>query len=304
MTLDRRQFLRLSALAVPLTVPLLSACGGDDDPKTGDTPPTIDNSLALEQIGNDYANGLRIGSGESELVVGTSRFSFGILDPTDGPVTDADVTVYAGRSAKAPALATAKARWIKEGVEDKALYVADLPFPAAGEWLVAVLAVDQHGAKTRGGLAVDVKATSPSPVKGQRAISTPTPTTAKPAGADPLCSRVAGACSMHAISLDAALKNGKPTVITFSAPAFCQTETCGPVVDIVDAIAKEKAGAMNFIHVEAFVNQGKALAKPLTAWKFTSEPWTYFIDSKGVVSDRISGALGSAEVRDRVAKLS
>lgn len=158
----------------------------------------------------------------------------------------------------------------------------------------------------RGGTTVTVSTESPSPVPGQPAISFATPTVAKPLGADPLCSRRPKPCSMHAISLDAALKNGKPTVVTFSAPSFCQTETCGPVVEIVEREAQAAGGAINFIHVEAYVKPKTPpypLAPAMKAWKFSTEPWTYFIDGKGVVFDRISGGLGPEEVTLRVMAL-
>ena len=296
--MDRREFLRASALTT--LVPLLGACG-DDKPTTG-TFPTPSPGTALENVGLGRARGLQVIDAEAELIVGASRYAFGLLDPNGAPVTDATVRVYVGRSASAPPITVVSATQLREGVGDKALYVAKVPFPQDGDWLVAVTADTSEDAGLVGGTRVTVKKSSKSPMPGQRAISVATPTTAAPGGADPLCSRNP-VCSMHTLSLDAALRNGKPTVVTFSAPAFCQTEVCGPVVDIVDRIGKERADAMNFIHVEAYRQRGKVLAPALTGWKFDSEPWTYFIDKVGIVSDRISGALGAEEVTERVSAL-
>lgn len=183
------------------------------------------------------------------------------------------------------------------------LYVADLSFPSAGEWLVAVIARRKDGTVYGSGLTIDVSDSSPSPIAGQPAISVETPTTAEPGAADPLCSNVPP-CPMHEISLDAALTNGKPTVLTIGAPAYCQTETCGPVVRLVAAAMPAYADRYNFVHIEAYdKDDPRTLTPPAAAWKLTSEPFTFFIDKAGVVRDRLPGAFGEVELGNRIAAL-
>ena len=297
--MDRRDFLRLSVLGAAL--PLLGACTDDAETEPEAVEATGDGSL--QDIAPDAAKGLQILDAQPELLVGSSRYSFGLLDPDSKPLTDADVVVHAGPDPGKKPVASVPAVWLQGGVADKAIYVAQIPFPAAGPYFVAAVATTKEGAQIKGGVQVRVAATSPSPVPGQPAIVVPTPTTANPAGADPLCSRKP-VCTMHAVSLDAALKSGKPTVVTFSAPAFCATETCGPVVDLVEA-AKGRAtpGGVNFIHVEAYRKQGAELAPALTAWKFATEPWTYFVDAKGVVVERLAGAVGAEEIDAAIGRL-
>jgi hypothetical protein len=307
---DRRDFLRLSALG--LAVPVVGSCTDDGKPKAGDDPslsPSADASCGpgtpLADIGCGAAPGMQVILAEAELVVGSSRVALGLLEADNTPLTESTVKVYAGRSPdKAPEL-TADAVWLKEGaIRSKGLYSSALSFPSEGSWLVAAVATTPEGARLAGGTTVTVTKTSASPLPGQPAISVATPTTANPLGADPLCSRKP-VCSMHAISLDVALRSGKPTVVTFSAPSFCLTETCGPVVDVVEAASQEASG-VNFIHVEAYVapkTPPYPLAPALKSWKFTTEPWTYFIDAKGVVADRLSGGIGPEDVRVRVTAL-
>ncbi|HEX8004303.1 MAG TPA: hypothetical protein VF519_16575 [Mycobacteriales bacterium] len=298
MTPTRRALLRAA-----LATPLLAACAGKDKPKA---EPTSSANLALENVGQHAAPGLQIGEAEAEVVAGQARYAFGLIGP-DGPLAGATVKVYLGREATAPPEATVDARELEdEGLADRGLYAATLPFPAPGKYLLAIVAETPNGA-FKGGIAVDVLATSKSPIPGQKAVSVKTPTTKDPAGASPLCSRRPNACSMHAISLDAAIASGKPTVVVFAAPAFCQTELCGPDVDILEKVARRHAGKANFVHVEAYVGattptNGK-LAPALKAYRFDSEPWLYFIDAKGIVSDRISAAFVTSEVEERLAKL-
>ena len=297
--MNRRHF-----LTATVAVPFLAACGKDSGGP--DPTPSPAGPVALQDVGGNAAPGLQIVDAEAELLQGSARYAFGLVGP-DGPLGGAKATVHLGLDPAKPPTASVDATELTEaGLADRGLYVAQLPFPDAGRYYVAVVAETGSG-RMAGGVQVEVKATSASPKPGDQAPAVKTPTTKAPAGAAPLCSKKPEPCPMHAISLDAALKNGKPTVVVFAAPAFCQTELCGPDVDIVEGVARKVGGRANFIHVEAFVNatnptDGK-LAPPLKAFKFTSEPWLYVIDAKGVVSDRISGAFATAEVEARLAKV-
>jgi hypothetical protein len=96
---------------------------------------------------------------------------------------------------------------------------------------------------------------------------------------------------MHYISLDEALTNGKPTVVSFATPKFCTSQLCGPVVDeqilVFEKIGKDKA---NFIHVEEFPTQDVSVqSPPFVAWKLHTEPWVFVIDSGGVIRARFLG---------------
>lgn len=288
---------RRDVLRAAVAVPLLAACrsgGGGPGPS-----PQPSGPVALQDVGPHAAQGLEIGDAEAELLQGSSRYAFGLIGP-DGPVAGAKATVYAGADPAKPPTATVGAVELTEpGLAGRGLYVAQVPFPASGDYFVAIVAETSAGA-LRGGTKVTVKKDSPAPVVGEKAPSVVTPTVAAPAGAKPLCSRRPKPCTMHAISLDAALKSGKPTVIVFAAPSFCQTELCGPGVEILQGVAGKHAGKANFIHVEAYVGasnptDGK-MAPPLKAFKFESEPWLYVVDKKGVVTSRISGAFATSEI--------
>ncbi|MDQ1712410.1 MAG: hypothetical protein QOE45_1860 [Frankiaceae bacterium] len=293
---------RRDLLRAALVVPLLAAC----NTKSKAARPTPTGLVALEDIGGSAAVGLQIGDAEAELLQGTSRYAFGLVGP-DGPLAGARATVHVGTDpAKPPTASVAATELTDSGLTGRGLYVSTVPFPTAGQYFVAIVAETDKGA-FKGGTQVSVLKTSKSPVPGQRVPVVKTPTTAAPMGADPLCSRRPKVCDMHRISLDAAVKNGLPTVVVFAAPAFCQTELCGPDVEIVQALATTHAGKANFIHVEAYrgaTHPGNGVMAPaLAAFKFESEPWLYLLDKSGVVSDRISGAFAASEVVSRLAKL-
>lgn len=298
MILTRRDLLRAG-----LAVPLLAACNSKKAPHARPTPT---GPVPLENLGPSAASVLEVGDAESELLKGTSRYAFGLVD-TDGPVSGARVTVYAGSDPKQPATVTAAATELTdEGLSGRGLYVAQVPFAHAGSYYVAIIADTDKGS-LKGGTKVTVASKSKSPVPGQHVPSIATPTTKNPRGAKPLCSRRPKPCTMHAVSLDTALKSGKPTVVVFAAPAFCQTELCGPDVEIVQRYARLHAKRVNFLHIEAYrgattPTNGK-LAPALEAFHFDSEPWLYVIDKRGVVVERISGAFAGSELAAALAKV-
>jgi hypothetical protein len=109
---------------------------------------------------------------------------------------------------------------------------------------------------------------------------------------------------MHALSLDQALTNGKPTLLTIGTPAFCETRYCGP---LVDEIMKVQAGSLktklNFVHVELYRDDKdapatKTLAPAATAWHIEAEPVVYYIAPNGTISDWTIGASDAAEISD------
>jgi hypothetical protein len=304
---DRRDFLRLSGLAaLPIAVPLLSSCSRQAKKAvtaaTTTAAPSSDLPGSLQSLVNANTGRLDVNNAQAETLVNGKRVAVGLIKD-NAPVTDAMVTVYLGQQADQPPVASGRASWVQGEMAPRALYVADLDFPQPGEWLIGVTARLKDGTVYGGGASITVLATSPSPIAGQPAISVVTPTVAAPQGADPLCSEVPP-CPMHAISLDAALKSGKPTVLTFAAPAYCQTQTCGPVVRLVTATVPTYADRFNFVHVEAYDKDSPLDLLPSgKAWGLTSEPFTFFIGADGVVKDRLPGAFGEDELAARLKAL-
>ena len=107
--------------------------------------------------------------------------------------------------------------------------------------------------------------------------------------------------ALYELSLDSALSNGRPTVVVFATPAFCVSQTCGPMLDQVKAVAPAHPDA-NFLHVEIYENLDATRAEDLIivpavmAWGLPSEPWVFVIDSNGVVVARFEGAMMASEL--------
>lgn len=67
---------------------------------------------------------------------------------------------------------------------------------------------------------------------------------------------------------------------------------------------------MNFLHVEVYKNLDASsreeleLVEAVEAWELPSEPWTFLVDSDGVVSARFEGTVSADELTSAIEKLS
>ena len=234
--------------------------------------------------------------GEPDLRVGPNRVAFAVLDKANKLVAAHNFQLYFGKGEQDKAQGPVPVTFADDGLGEHAFYEAPVTFPSKGTWALLVAESTPQG-MVGGGTEVQVGAPSNVPNVGEAAISTPTPTFADHKGVAAVCTREPND-PMHDISLDAALKNGKPTVLVFASPKFCTSRLCGPVVDQVLRVHDELSAKANFIHVEVYQDEnGKVLAPAMLAWKLEAEPATFVIDKNGIVRTRFIGPVTAGEVR-------
>ena len=140
-------------------------------------------------------------------------------------------------------------------------------------------------------MQVATPATSQLPAPTQDAIAVATPMTADPMGMQRVCT-LTPPCGMHEVGLAQALTEGRPVVLEFATPAYCQTAVCGPSVEVLDDVrTSHDWGDVAFIHVEISRDAGQTLAKPVERWGLPSEPWLFTIAADGTIEDRMDGPL-------------
>jgi len=242
---------------------------------------------------------------EEILVAPSSRVSFALTNSTyTTRYTGGNMRVwYAPIGSAQPARGPVAATFHDQGLGDKGIYVARLNIDQATNWSVFVAGTPAGQSKEfSGGAAYPAVTRVAGPGPGGKAISVPTPTPANHRGVNPYCTRTP-ACSMHQISLDVALANGKPTVFVIGTPRFCTSRVCGPVVDVLQTVMGGFTGRVNFVHAEVFVNDTDAPAKQTLApapkaWSLESEPVVYWIKPDNTIVERIVGPTDVPEVHD------
>lgn len=192
--------------------------------------------------------------------------------------------------------------WMLEGV--RGLYVARVPFDEAGIWNAVLTPA---GGKPTADSPFMVEADSVVPDVGEPAVASVT-ATLDDAHEDDLSDITTDPDpdpTLYAVSLDEALTLGTPIVLVFATPAFCQTATCGPMLEQVKALKADLGDAgVTWIHVEVYTNlddpERLELVPAVVEWDLPSEPWTFVIGADGLVVARLEGAMGDTELRDAV----
>jgi len=145
---------------------------------------------------------------------------------------------------------------------------------------------------------------------GQRMPAVRTPSPGDNAGLEQVCTRSGGPCPWHDISLDQALTQGRPLAVLVATPAFCQTATCGPVLDVLLRAQPEIGDRVGFVHLEVYAARPTGpdisrtpQAPAVKAFGLASEPVLYTVGADGTVRDRIDGLFGTSEATAALKKL-
>ncbi|HUH07660.1 MAG TPA: hypothetical protein VML96_07625 [Egibacteraceae bacterium] len=288
--MDRRSFLRI--VAVLGAGSALGACARSSDRQPRTAATTSATGTLLDAVGAVAPHAdevLSVISASFEQLVGTRPFAFGIVGPDSEPVTGADVDVWVvpadGGEAGGPFAAT----FHEVPGQSLGVYLAEVAIAAPGPtFFVAVTADGRAGSDA---VQVATPDDSQLPAPGQPAIESATPTFDEPTGFERVCT-ADPPCGMHDISLEQALAEGRPVMLMFATPAYCQTAVCGPSVEILDEVRVSRDwGDTAFIHAEIYSDAGQTLAQSVTDWGLPSEPWLFAIDADGAIADRADGPL-------------
>ena len=184
------------------------------------------------------------------------------------------------------------------------LYVAHLELTEPGlYWAVATPrsgGVERVGIQAFGTFEVLEEAIAPT--VGDAAIASDTPTLDDGPAAE-LTTLEPPAEELLRHSVADSLAAGAPFVVTFATPAFCQTRVCGPVVETVDeARAAFEQTGIRFIQVEIYNDNdpNKGVNQWVGEWELPSEPWTFLVDSEGIIQERFEGAMSPRELADAI----
>jgi hypothetical protein len=246
--------------------------------------------------------------GAGSFVPGNVRFPFMVIRNNAQAVERPSARVWIATGRDKKPYAQTKAHLEPIGIPGQSepaaggvtqIYVAHLRIPRPGRyWLVTQPA----GRKIKGVGVFDVRATQPVPAVGAKAPVSRTPilgeapmaklTTAQPPDRGLLRCSVAESLAAH-----------KSFVVTFATPKYCTSRTCGPVVDVVDAVRRKLAPTgVRFIHVEVYTdnNPTKGYNRWMRQWGLTTEPWTFLVGRDGRIKDEFEGSVSVDELTNAV----
>ena len=300
--------MRPAAALTVLSCLLLVGCGGSDGSEATTVP---GGGETLEQLWRAPGDDVAVVPGTENYEPGDVRVSFLVVDAEGRPVTLPTARVWVADALdRAPFLET-EAKIERIGVPGGAesdtthFYVARFRLPQVGKyWLLA----EPEGGATKVqalGNVVVVK-DDPAPDVGDPALPSATPTLASTGGdLSALTTRTPPDMTLLRYSIAGSLRARVPFVVTFATPKFCSSRTCGPVVDVLQEVAKRFDGkAIRFIHVEVYEGNDPANGynRWMKEWNLPTEPWTFLVNANGIIVARFEGSVSVEELEATVSE--
>ncbi len=94
---------------------------------------------------------------------------------------------------------------------------------------------------------------------------------------------------MYQYSIDKALQTGKPIVLEFATPGHCTN--CDQQLQMLKGLLEQYQDKMIFIHIDQYENP-----QAYKAYNVMGDPWTFIIDSKGIVRFEQAGRMLAGEM--------
>lgn len=263
---------------------ILAACGGANPA----APAATVSPLQVILVSADFA-------------VGQPRISFALFDGEDAATGVEGVTLSAFPLGADLTAAGDEPAWTGQatGYSDYEVpYWVFYPKVATpGYWGMTADITHAGGAASRADFVVEIKPASAAPAIGAPAP----PSQNRTLATEPDITRLSSANdpdpAFHQLTVADALATGRPTVVGFLTPAFCQTKWCAPVLDSLKLARAEVGDAANFIHIEVYDDfQRLTLVKEMAEWGLETEPWVFVLDGQGRVAARFSGPLSPEEL--------
>ena len=300
--------MRSATALLAVSCALLVGCGGSDEGAKEGVP---GGGQTLEELWRAPGDDVAILPGTSEHVPGDVRVSFVVVDADGKLVLLPTARVWVAAALDAQPFLEADAKLERIGVPGGAeadsshIYVIHLPLVKPGTyWLLAEPA---GGAPVQAVGNVEVVRKGSAPRIGDRAPASVTPTLASAGGdAASITTRIPPDVTLLRTSIRQAVESREPFVVTFSTPKFCASRTCGPVVDVVEAVARRFEGSgVRFIHAEVYEDNdpAKGYASWMREWHLRTEPWTFVVDERGRIAERFEGPVSVAELEEAVRPL-
>lgn len=294
--LARRRVLQgsLGLGAVTLAGTFLGACGDDSNAGTaGSAGPASDRRSRHALLAAFPQSTPHIPAGVP------TRLPYLISDPDGVPMASIDDEIEFTVAKDGTVLDTVVVTPRNDGVP-RAYLPLTTTFPEPGLYDIAAV---YDGSTIDSTVEVFERSEVAAPVVGDPLPPVDSPTSNRPLGVDPLCSR-RPICPHHSTNLTDALTDGRPIVMVIATPAYCQTAVCGPLLELVMEQTEGRTDLL-VLHQEVYLHPetdddlaGAALAPVPAAYGIDFEPLVYVTDSSATIVARADVTLDRSELAD------
>ena len=183
-----------------------------------------------------------------------------------------------------------------------------MSFEQAGNWGIGILLTQPDGSLAPASTRVQVREQSLTPAIGAPAIHSVNKTSKDVSNLEELTTDREPDPDLYSMTIAQALDKNKPLMVTFATPAYCQTATCGPQVDVMKDLKSGYSSDMNFLHIEVYDNPNEIqgdltrgrISPTLAEWGLITEPWTFVMDAEGLVQAKFEGFVGPEDLETAI----
>ena len=284
------------------TIAALLACSGGEA-----TCPKAESSATPAP---DLTAELRVGVISTDLSCGSNEVKFFLLDSDSQPVRTAEVdvsTYYPGGDPKE----VTRAYFRQWPLGELGIYTTHVSFDRAGSWSLRVAVTGPDGSTRSAQGNFQVKEQSTTPAIGSPAPPSKNKTSRDVGKLEELTTAQPPDPDLYSMTIADALASGRPLVVVFATPAFCETATCGPQVEELRGIKDRYKDRANFIHVEIWDNPQKIqgdlsrarIAAAVEEWGLPTEPWTFIVDHQGRIAAKFEAFTTAEEIEEGLKKV-
>ena len=293
--------MRFLSLVFSFGFVLLAGCSPAAVTPTPTVPSTVVN-LSLRTV-----------LASSDLSVGGNRVVFALIDANNAPVRASSATLALAHEQDGQIVqkGEVQAAWRSWPAGPGGVFTVQMEFDKAGLWLAQISPDDGDAEGRLARLVMRVSEESSAPALGSPAPASLNRAASDVASLDELTSDVPPDPELYAMTIAEAVQAGKPLVVVFATPGFCESFTCGPQVDVVKELKAAYRERANFIHVEVFDNPHEMRSDPkkgvlspiFEEWGLPSEPWVFVIDAQGRVSAKFDGFASHADLEQALQRV-
>ncbi len=281
-----------------------SAAPGASDGGAGASPATAKATVIPVIIGSQVKGAYRVVVSFLDAQTNT---------PAGSPDRTASVAFIPPGSSTPGTANPATFVWAIEGSRGE--YVLYTDFPQAGDWKAIFITQAPNKPQEAIGVAFQVQETLPVIAIGQKGVPSKTPTAADVGGdLKQISTDLNPDPKFYELSVADAMAQGKPFVLVFATPAFCQSAQCGPTLERVKKVAASAPANVAFINVEPYkmkntdgrlqpILDANNQLQPVDAvneWGILSEPWIFAVDRTGTVRASFEGVASDQELQDAI----
>ncbi len=302
-TITRALKPRTLVLLAPLLLLLIAACSSDSN------DPIISSE---QQAGGPEFSAIII---TTDMAVGMNRIQFGVVNregmPVPGVTSEVGAYFLVPREDARELKDSATASFVSWPTSVGGVFVGEFELDIAGAYELDIKYTSNDGVPVFAQVSFILKEEASTPAIGSPAPASVTYRANDKEDISHITSSTEPDLDLYALSIHEALRQNKPLVVVFATPAFCVSATCGPQVGELTKVKEKLGDRANYIHVEVFedphlienTRPTGGLVAAVDEWGLPTEPWTFVIDSQGLVRSKFEQFTTAEQIEAELLKI-